>query len=272
MLQLVRSQRACLERIRSAVKWTRGIVLLIGSAGQGKSTVVRGLLLGSPFLTLQLDGKLIADRHDAVLRLIGLIGLRPDGSDVNMLARMQTKRALSTAHGIPEIVVEDSHCLTDDVLELFFELSEGEYGRRWSVLLIGEAYVLKRLLALEPFSVLPSIVRLPAWDQKDLESGITTIQPDVASGIGESIFSGTLSQTPKHLLRSLMQGAPSASGSDADMSEVSSTKLVRPRLFRMVVMLVALLLLAGILIVSLNLSGAGPREENPSHIPINIKP
>ena len=67
MLQLVRSQQACIERIRSAVRWARRLVVMIGAPGQGKSTVIEALVLASTVNPLLLDGELLSDRTDAIL-------------------------------------------------------------------------------------------------------------------------------------------------------------------------------------------------------------
>ena len=133
MLQLVRSQQACIERIRSAVRWARRLIVMIGAPGQGKSTVIEAIILASTVNPLLLDGELLSVRTDAILRLIGLAGLRPEGTDLEMLARLQNKHQAGTEQGIPEIIVDDAHRLPDDVLRLFQELSAGAYGRRWSV-------------------------------------------------------------------------------------------------------------------------------------------
>ena len=138
MLSLVRSQHACIERIRSAVRWAKRLVVLVGAPGQGKTVVIQDLVLRTPTNPLCLEGELISDRTDAVLRLVGLVGLRPEGSMHEMLARLQTKHSAGSEQGIPEIIVDDAHCLPDDVLQLFHELTAGAYGRRWSVLLVGE--------------------------------------------------------------------------------------------------------------------------------------
>ena len=123
---------------------------MIGASGQGKSTVIEALILASTVNPLLLDGELLSDRTDAILRLIGLAGLRPEGTDLEMLARLQNKHQAGTEQGIPEIIVDDAHRLPDDVLRLFQELSAGAYGRRWSVLLVGEDGLVSQLQALKP--------------------------------------------------------------------------------------------------------------------------
>ena len=92
MLSLVRSQHACIERVRSAVRWAKRLVVLVGAPGQGKTVVIQDLVLRTPTNPLCLEGELISDRTDAVLRLVGLVGLRPEGSIHEMLARLQTNR------------------------------------------------------------------------------------------------------------------------------------------------------------------------------------
>ena len=116
MLSLVRSQQACIERIRSAVRWAKRLVVLVGAPGQGKTVVIQDLVLRTPTIPLCLEGELISDRTDAVLRLMGLVGLRPEGSIHEMLARLQSKHSSGSEQGISEIIVDDAHCLPDDVL------------------------------------------------------------------------------------------------------------------------------------------------------------
>ena len=91
MLSLVRSQRACVERIRAAVRWARSMVVLVGAPGQGKTTVVDTLIRRGPVNPLRLEGKFLGDRTDVVLRMVGLTGLRPEGTNTDMLARLQSK-------------------------------------------------------------------------------------------------------------------------------------------------------------------------------------
>ena len=201
MLSLVRSQHACIERIRSAVRWAKRLVVLVGAPGQGKTVVIQDLVLRTPTNPLCLEGELISDRTDAVLRLVGLVGLRPEGSMHEMLARLQTKHSAGSEQGIPEIIVDDAHCLPDAVLQLFHELTVGAYGRRWSVLLVGEDQLVSRLQTLQPKAVLCSVVMLPPWDQQDLEQAGSKIYPGQEwSSIPSSVLQRYGSQ-PKQLLR-----------------------------------------------------------------------
>lgn len=177
MLSLVRSQQACIERIRSAVRWAKRLVVLVGAPGQGKTVVIQDLVLRTPTIPLCLEGELISDRTDAVLRLMGLVGLRPEGSIHEMLARLQSKHSSGSEQGISEIIVDDAHCLPDDVLRLFNELTAGAFGRRWSVLLVGEDQLVSRLQELKPIAVLSSVVMLPQWDQQDLDQAASEIYP-----------------------------------------------------------------------------------------------
>ena len=82
--------------------------MLIGATGQGKTSVVEALVLRSSVNPLRLRGKLISDRTDAVLRMMGLVGLRPEGSDIEMLLRLQNKQPMGIEYGIPEIIVDDA--------------------------------------------------------------------------------------------------------------------------------------------------------------------
>ena len=145
--------------------------------GQGKSTVIEALVFASTVNPLLLDGELLSDRTDTILRLIGLAGLRPEGTDLEMLARLQNKHQAGTEQGIPEIIVDDAHRLPDDVLQLFQELSAGAYGRRWSILLGGGWSGVSASWALKPKPTLSSTVLLPRWDQHDLEEACTALHP-----------------------------------------------------------------------------------------------
>ena len=183
---------------------------MIGAPGQGKSTVIEALVFVSTVNPLLLNGGLLSDRTDAILRLIGLVGLRPEGTDLEMLARLQNKRQAGTEQGIPEIIVDDSHRLPDDVLRLFQELSAGNYGRCWSVLLVGEDSLVSRLQALKPKPTLASIVLLPRWDQHDLEEACSALHPGLKIAARESRLLKQFAMHPKQLLRA-------ASGDDRIM-------------------------------------------------------
>ena len=98
---LVRSQQACLERLRSAIRWGRGLVLLIGSPEQGKSTLLKELNVNSVYLPLQLDGQVITDRRDAIFRLVASVGIQPEESDLGMLNRLQAKQFVGVEKGVP---------------------------------------------------------------------------------------------------------------------------------------------------------------------------
>jgi hypothetical protein len=118
-----------------------------------------------------------------------------------MLGRLQTKHSTGSEQGIPEIIVDDAHCLPDDVLQLFHELTAGAYGRRWSVLLVGESQLVSRLQELQPIAVLCSVVMLPPWDQQDLEQAGSKFYPGHEwSSIPSSLLQRYGSQ-PKQLLR-----------------------------------------------------------------------
>lgn len=203
MLSLVRSQRACVERIRAAVRWARSLVVLVGASGQGKTTVVDTLVRRGPVNPLRLEGKFLGDRTDVVLRMVGLTGLRPEGTNADMLTRLQNKKFPSPEYGVPEVIVDDAHHLRDDVLRLFHELTAGAYGRRWSILLVGEDQLVARLQALKPLPALPSTVRLPLWDQQDLEQASADLQSyEEISDLVSRVLRQYASQ-PKQLLRAI---------------------------------------------------------------------
>jgi hypothetical protein len=227
VLPLVRSQRACIERIRSAVRWAKRLVVLVGSPGQGKSTVVEALVLRSPVNPLCLEGELISDRTDAVLRLMGLVGLRPAGIDIEMLARLQNKQPAGTEDGIPEIIVDDAHCLPNDVLQLFHELSSGAYGRRWSVLMIGEETLVRRLQTLTPKPVLSSAVLLPRWDHHDLEEACANLYPTLAISTRTAGLLQNYAMHPKQLLRAVAEADPIAALDRVLEEKVESLPLLR---------------------------------------------
>ena len=227
MLPLVRSQQACIERIRSAVRWAKRLVVLVGAPGQGKSTVVEALVLRSPVNPLRLEGELISDRTDAVLRLMGLVGLRPEGADIEMLARLQNKQPAGTEHGIPEIIVDDAHCLPNDVLQLFHELSSGAYGRRWSVLMVGEETLVPRLQALQPKPALSSTVLLPRWDQHDLEEACAKLYPTVDVSSRAPRLLQHYAIHPKQLLRAVGEDDPISAADTMTGHEGESSSVLR---------------------------------------------
>ena len=203
MLPLVRSQRASLERLRAATRWTRGLVVFTGAPGQGKSTVIQALEFATPFSPLRLDGEVVVDRHDAVMRLTALVGLRPDSDDFVMLERLQSKQSSGTDLGVSEVIVEDAHCLPDEVLRFFSELASGIYGRPWSVLLVGENAVLDRLMAL---GVLPSTVQLPAWDLSDLREALAQATPQTQEPRGDlQPLLNRFAEMPKRLIRAALE-------------------------------------------------------------------
>ena len=174
---------------------------MIGAPGQGKSTVIEALVLASTVNPLLLDGELLSDRTDAILRLMGLAGLRPEGTDLEMLARLQNKQQMGTEQGIPEIIVDDSHRLPDDVLRLFQELSAGAYGRHWSVLLVGEDGLVSQLQASKPKPTLSSTVLLPRWDQHDLEEACSAIHPGLEIAARAPQLLKQFAMHPKQLLK-----------------------------------------------------------------------
>ena len=174
---------------------------MIGASGQGKSTVIEALILASTVNPLLLHGELLSDRTDAILRLIGLAGLRPEGTDLEMLARLQNKHQAGTKQGIPEIIVDDSHRLPDDVLRLFKELSAGAYGRQWVVLLVGDDGLVSQLQALKPKATLSSTVLLPHWDQHDLEEACSALHPGLEIAARAPQLLQQFAMHPKQLLR-----------------------------------------------------------------------
>lgn len=175
--------------------------MMIGASGQGKSTVIEALILASTVNPLLLHGELLSDRTDAILRLIGLTGLRPEGTDLEMLARLQNKHQAGTEQGIPEIIVDDSHRLPDDVLRLFQELSAGAYGRQWAVLLVGEDGLVSQLQALKPKPTLSSTVLLPCWDQHDLQDACSTLHPGLEIVARAPHLLQQFAMHPRQLLR-----------------------------------------------------------------------
>lgn len=205
MLSLVRSQQASIERIRSAVRWASRLVVLVGAPGQGKSTVVESLVRKSPANPLRLEGKLISDRTDVVLRLTGMVGLSPKGSDVEMLERLQLKQPAGSEYGIPEIIVDDAHCLSNSVLGLFFELASGSYGRRWSILLVGEDVLVSRLQGLRPTPAIASTILLPLWDKQDLEQAMSMLHPAVDKKSMTTKVLQSYAMHPKQLLRAVTE-------------------------------------------------------------------
>jgi len=135
--------------------------------------------------------------------MAGLAGLRPEGANIDMLGRLQSKTFPSPEYGVPEVIVDDAHHLQDDVLQLFYELTVGAYGRRWSILLVGEDQLVSRLQSLKPLPCLPSIVRLPLWDQQDLEQAVKDLQSySEVSDLAVRVLRQYASQ-PKQLLRAI---------------------------------------------------------------------
>ena len=179
------------------------MVVLVGAPGQGKTTIVDTLIRRGPVNPLRLEGKFLGDRTDVVLRMVGLTGLRPEGTNIDMLGRLQSKKFPSPEYGVPEVIVDDAHHLRDDVLQLFYELTAGAYGRRWSILLVGEDQLVSRLQALKPLPALPSTVRLPLWDQQDLEQASADLQSyEEISDLVSRVLIQYASQ-PKQLLRAI---------------------------------------------------------------------
>ena len=76
-------------------------------------------------------------------------------------------------------------------------------GRRWSILLVGEDHLVRRLQALKPMPVLPSTVRLPLWDQQDLKQAAKGLQSDVEISDLFSRVLGQYATQPKQLLRAI---------------------------------------------------------------------
>ncbi len=268
MLSLVRSQQACMERIRSAVRWAGRLIVLVGAPGQGKSTIIEALVLRSPSNPLRLEGKLISDRTDVVLRLIGLIGLRPEGSDIHMLERLQLKQPAGIEYGIPEIIVDDVHHLPNPVLELFYELSSGAYGRRWSILLVGEDLLVSRLQGLRPNPAIASTVLLPPWDKHDLEQAISKLHPTVDKKSISTKVLKSYATHPRQLIRAITEHH--TSGIDIETPQDTTIKHKRskliPRWMIIVGIALALFVTAFVFIQMSDLEHAVPRE---SSVPLN---
>ncbi len=264
MLSLVRSQHACIERIRSAVRWVKCLVVLVGAPGQGKTTVIQGLVLRTPTNPLCLEGELISDRTDAVLRLMGLVGLRPEGSIHEMLARLQSKHSTGSEQGIPEIIIDDAHCLPDNVLQLFHELTAGAYGRRWSVLLVGEGQLVSRLQELQPIAVICSVVMLPSWDQQDLEQRGSKFYPGHEwASISPSLLQRYGSQ-PKQLLRLVGESEDSVASAPDLPEREAKTSMVRASSSWMIGFGIALaVLIAALIFVQLSDEEIPSRKSTP---------
>ena len=268
MLSLVRSQQACMERIRSAVRWAGRLIVLVGAPGQGKSTVIEALVLRSPVNPLRLEGKLISDRPDVVLRLIGMIGLRPEGSDIQMLERLQLKQPAGIEHGIPEIIVDDVHCLPNPVLELFHELSSGAYGRRWSILLVGEDLLASRLQGLRPTPAIASTVLLPPWDKHDLEQAISELHPTVNKKSISAIVLKSYAMHPRQLIRAITEHHTSGINIETpqDIPDTYGQSGLIPRWIIIVGILLALVFTTFAFVQMNDAEHAAPRE---SSVPLN---
>jgi hypothetical protein len=185
------------------------LVILIGEPGQGKSQVIEKLTLESAILPLVLEGRVITGRHDAILRLTGMVGFRPEGSDTDMLMQLQQKHPSGIESGVPEIIVEDANELPIEVLMLFYELVTGAYGRTWTVLFVGEPDLLPRLLAAEPVPVIPSVVRLPRWDVHDLEDALASQTQDLPSPQVLSALVSRSGHAPKQLVQQALHDTSS---------------------------------------------------------------
>lgn len=268
MLSLVRSQQACMERIRSAVRWAGRLIVLVGAPGQGKSTIIEALVLRGLVNPLRLEGKLISDRPDVVLRLIGLIGLRPEGSDVQMLERLQLKQPVGIEYGIPEIIVDDVHCLPNPVLELFYELSSGAYGRRWSILLVGEDLLVARLQGLRPTPAIASTVLLPPWDKHDVEQAISELHPTVDKKSISNIVLKSYAMQPRQLIRAITEHH--TSGIDIKTPQDTTNNYGRrgliPRWMIIAGILMAMMFAAFVFVQINDIEHAAPRE---SSVPLN---
>ncbi len=201
-------------------------MVLVGAPGQGKTTIVEALVPKGLINPLRFEGKFLGDRTDVVLRMVGLTGLRPEGTNTDMLARLQSKKSPSPEYGVPEVIVDDAHHLPDDVLQLFHELAAGAYGRRWSILLVGEDHLVRRLQALKPMPVLPSTVRLPLWDQQDLKQAAKGLQSDVEISDLFSRVLGQYATQPKQLLRAINE----TGHKDLTKQQVGRTHLKRVQL------------------------------------------
>ena len=267
MLPLVRSQRASLERLRSALRWTRGLVVLAGNQGQGKSQVIETLTLESSTLPLALSGGSLSSRHEAILRLIGLVGFRPDGSDIDMLYQLQHKQPLSTDSGVPEVIVEDADQLPLDVVMLFCELATGDYGRNWTVLLVSEPSLVSKLLHADPLPVMPSVVLLPPWDVHDLEDALKAQALDLPSPQILTSLVAQLGQEPKRLLQQALSGATPV-GESAVADDTVAPQRTHPSLVRALVAVSAMVVLILLGLVAWQLIHTEDPVTPPRSIPI----
>lgn len=218
MLPLVPSQKAALDRLRASLRWAGDFVALIGTPGQGKSRVLEALVLEAPFTPLALDGEAVQSRQEAITDLAISVGLKPEADEAHLLAGLHQQGSSGQTSGTPDIWVDNAHRLPSSVLMWLFEMTQGRYGRRWSVLLVGEPSLVDRMIEL---SLLPSQVILPRWDLDDLMAAwpaMTAVRPS------EAVITEALAQwgtRPAALLEALSD-APESFGSAAEPEESSA--------------------------------------------------
>lgn len=250
MLSLVRSQKACLERLRSAIRWGRGLVLLIGSHEIGKTTVVGELIANSPYMPLTLDGRILSNRRDTILRLVALVGIQPEESDFRMLDRLQAKQSLGVEKGVPEIIIDAAQELTLEVWQLFGELASGVYGRQWSILFVGEPILMQRALTVSRVCLLHSIVSVPAWDEYDLAQAMVLTDSAFQFDRRTRTLLDRFNDRPNKLLRSVVRSDDSSSNNinDIPQDHGSERHVLRSRIMIISAIGLALCLIVGLLV------------------------
>jgi hypothetical protein len=169
MLRLVPSQQAALGRLETALQRGVSWLALVAPSQSGKSTVLAHWpgALGANWL--HLNARSIACPED----LVAACWQRWPSSHARIdelgWKTQLTQLQPPECSGLPMLVIDDAEQLDDVVLTVLSAMASGGYGAGWSILLVGALSLGVRLASACPESVSPTTVRLPPWDERDLQ-------------------------------------------------------------------------------------------------------
>ena len=139
------------EQLEFAIRSMNLLTVFTGDVGSGKSTVVRkvvaeiqyqrliGLLSYSPTLNV--------DPSRAILDAFGT-ELAPKDKEAHRRILQQSLLGARSEHGMPTVIIDDAHCMTDEELSNLFDLAgfnDTDDGTLFKIILVGHSELYDRL-------------------------------------------------------------------------------------------------------------------------------